>query len=142
MEDWKRRFAERLSEVQLRWATQFDEAVDNAVVPVFNEMTAFLRDNGVQTAIPLHDKGRRSFKFELAEDAYLLLIFRARAVGEFELSREVFVLGCEPQVRRSTERVSSLTEKWVRKEFQSALDAFVEQLDEAPVAPEAEVAVV
>lgn len=138
MEDWKKRFTDKLSQVQSRWATQFDQALETAVVPVFDEMTAFLRDNGVVATVPLHERGRRSFKFELAEDAYLLLIFRARAVGEFELSREVFILGCEPQVRRSTERVSSLAEKWVRKEFQAALDTFVELLDEAPADPEAE----
>jgi len=141
MDEWKKSFVEKLSQVQSRWATQFDEALDEAAAPVFSELSAFLRENGFVTTMPMHEKGRHSYKFELAEDAYVLLIFRSRAVGEFELSREIFVLGLEPQVRRSTERLSSLNEKWVRREFQSALTTFVELLAQVQAPIEQEVVV-
>ena len=142
MEQWKQTFVKKLGDVQARWAAQFDDALDSAVNPVFHELAEFLQQNNFTAAMPMQEAGRRSFKFELAEDAYLLLIFRSRAVGEFEFTRQSFVLGNEPKVRKTTERISSVNEDWARNEFQVALDAFIERLGGAAVPTEEELAVV
>ncbi len=142
MDAWKRSFSEKLAQAQSRWATRLDEALDAAATPVFGELQEFLTNNGITPATPLREKGRRSYKFELAEDAYVLLLFRGRGVGEFELTRETFVLGQRPQVRKTTERLTVLTPEWVQQEFQAALDDFVDLLveheEEAPVEPTVE----
>jgi hypothetical protein len=139
MDAWKKSFAERLGHVRSGWAAQLDQALEEHAVPVFNDLAEFLRDNGVVGSMPLREKGRRSFKFELAEDAYVLLIFRSTAVGEFELSREVFILGAEPKVRKTTERLANLNQDWARQEFQAALDSFIGLLEPASAPAEAEV---
>ncbi len=128
MDEWKQSFVERLGRVQSRWAARLDQTLDAVVKPVFDDLAEFLRENGFSASTPLRASGRRSFKFELAEDAYVLLIFRSVGVGEFELSREVFLLGSPPDVTRLTERVATLDADWARAQFQAALDAFVEIL--------------
>ncbi len=142
MEQWKQTFVKKLTDAQSRWAAQFDEVMDNAVNPVFHELAEFLQQNNFTAAIPVQEPGRRSFKFELAEDAYLLLIFRSRAVGEFELTRQSFVLGGEPKIRKTTERISSVDEHWARNEFQTALDGFIERLGGVSAPTDEELAVV
>lgn len=142
MNDWKKSFAEKLGRVRSRWATQMDQALENSVVPVFNGLAEFLRENGFRVAVPLRETGRRSFKFELAEDAYLLMVFEARGVGEFELTRESFVLGSDPKIQKSTERVANLDPEWTQQEFQSALDSFVEMLGGSQAPAQEELAVV
>lgn len=142
MDQWKQTFSKRLSDVQARWAVQFDETLDNSVNPVFHELADFLQQNGFAASLPMQEPGHRSFKFELAEDAYLLVIFRSRAVGEFELSRQSFALGSETKLRKTTERLATVTEDWARREFQGALDAFLELLGGPQVPSEEELAAV
>lgn len=147
MDEWKRSFAKRIGHVRSNWAGQLDAALDATVMPVFEEFTEFLRENGFDAAVPMQDGGHRSLKFELAENAYVLLIFASKALDEFEFSRELFVLGQEPDSETSVERVSSLDRPWVQGQFQAALDAFVEVLESrvntnAPVEVEVEAAVV
>ncbi|MEW6249068.1 MAG: hypothetical protein AB1716_00345 [Planctomycetota bacterium] len=137
MDAWKHSFSEKLAKLQNRWATQLDEALDAAVTPVFNDLQNFLETNGIRASMPLQEEGRRSYKFELAEDAYVLLLFRARGVGEFELTRETFVLGRRPQVRTVSERIGAVDAAWAEREFQTALDEFLNGLlgQEAPAEP-------
>lgn len=75
--------------------------------------------------MPLNEPGRRSFKFELAENAYLLMIFRFSGVGEFELRTETFVPGAEPVLQKAVGRLTDLTEEWAGRQFQGGLDSFV-----------------
>ncbi len=138
MRDWKQSFTEKLGRVQTQWGARLDEALDQHVQPVFEDLTGFLGRHGFTASVPLHEVGRRSFKFELVEDAYVLLIFKSVGLGEFELSCETFVLGTEPKARRVRERIGRLNADWARQEFESTLNAFVELLSGAPVQPEAE----
>ncbi len=146
MDEWKRSFAKRIGHVRTNWAGRLDEALDATVMPVFKEFIEFLRGNGFDASVPMQDVGHRSLKFELAENAYVLLIFASKALDEFEFSRELFVLGGEPDSETSVERVSSLDRPWVERQFQEALDAFVEVLGDrvdpgAPAEVDEEVAI-
>jgi hypothetical protein len=139
MDQWKRNFLSKLSQAQSQWSSRFEDALDTHFVPVFDEYKQFLTDNGFRLSTPLNEPGRRSFKFELAENAYLLMIFRSTGVGEFELRCESFVPGSEPALARTTARADELNEEWVTRHTQAALDTFVDSLagsDTSKKAPE------
>ncbi|MGE0480150.1 MAG: hypothetical protein AB7Q17_06715 [Phycisphaerae bacterium] len=128
MREWRDSFVEKLGKVQNQWNKRFDEAMENTINPVFDEFAAFLRTNGFHVSQPMKQEDRRSFKFELAENAYLLLIFRSTAIGEFETRCECFVPGNDPMLSKSIGRLADVDESWTRKFFQSSLDVFIEQL--------------
>lgn len=127
-QQWKSTFLDKLKTVQSKCANRFDQAMADIVAPAFDDMAPFLRDNGFSVSAPLSEQGRRSFKFELAENAYVLVIFRFSGIGEFDVRNEIFVPGQEPHLQRSVGRVSDITEDWANRHFQSVLDTFVDQL--------------
>lgn len=114
---------------------QFEVTMKEAIEPSVEELTAFLRDNGFRVSSPLQEQGRRSYKFELAENAYLLTIFRFAGVGEFELRTEIFVPGNEPVLNKMMFRVADVDEAWTQRQFREGLESFVELLsgEAAPV---------
>lgn len=128
VDNWQKSFLDKLNKVQSQWVRSFEETIEKAVSPVFDDLSAFVRDNGFRVSTPLHDEGRRSFKFELSENAYLLLIMRFTGVGEFELRSECFVPGNEPRLEKSIVRLSDVDNDWADKQFRSALDEFIDQL--------------
>ncbi len=128
MDSWKRSFLDKLHQAQARCIKQFEAALHDAVEPVVDEFTGFLRDNGFRVSSPLNEQGRRSFKFELAENAYLLMIFRFSGVGEFELRSEVFVPGQEPQLSKTVCRIPDVNEAWAQRQFREGLESLVAQL--------------
>lgn len=125
---WQNSFLEKLSQAQSRWLRRFEEVLEDAIAPVFANIKDFLADNGFHVSSPLRELGRRSYKFELAENAYLLVIFRSLGVGEFEARYESFVPGCEPSFKKTIVRVSDVGESWARKYLQTGLDNFIDQL--------------
>jgi len=125
---WKSAFLEKLHEAQAQCARKFEAALDTCVVPVFEELGEFLRNNGFNVTTPLTEPTRRSFKAELAENAYVLLIFHFTGVGEFELRSETFVPGAEPIREKTRWRVADIQTEWAEKQFQDALDRFVDLL--------------
>lgn len=125
---WKKSFLDKLGQAQQRCALRFEEAIDTHIVSVFDEVAAFVREHGFRTSMPLHESGRRSFKFELVENAYMLLIFRFVNVGEFELRSELFVPGCEPILRKAVGRVADIDAAWAQRQFRGGLDQFVDLL--------------
>ncbi|MBU0638765.1 MAG: hypothetical protein KKB50_07870 [Planctomycetes bacterium] len=141
MDEWKRTFAQKLTRAQNQWVRRFEDVLDDTIAPVFGEITKFVDNHGFQVSTPLCEEGRRSFKFELAENAYLLIIFRSTGVGEFELRSECFVPGCEPVLDRSVARVPEVDSAWAEKQFQGALDTFVELLSGSVPEPVQEVVV-
>lgn len=128
MDGWKRNFIDKLGKAQAQCTKKFEEALETAIGPVFEETATFLRDNGFKVSSPLHESGRRSYKFELAENAYLLLILRFTSVGEFELRSEMFVPGSEPQLKKSIGRIADIDTTWAQEQFRAGLDKFVDLL--------------
>ena len=135
MDEWKRAFLEKLGQAQTQWIGEFENALDTYFVPGFDEYKEFLSDNSFRLSTPLCESGRRSFKFELAENAYLLMIFRSTGVGEFELRCESFVPGNEPVLSKIIARAADMDEEWVTRQVRSALDEFVDLLAGQPVQP-------
>jgi len=126
--NWKESFLGKLHEAQSECAKQFEDTLDRVVAPVFEEMSSFLGDNGFKISTPLSESGRRSFKFELAENAYLLMIFRFSGIAEFELRDEVFAPGTEPMLEKSVGRLADIDKEWATSQFQAGLDHFVDLL--------------
>lgn len=143
MDAWRRSFLDKLREAQSHCAGLFEDVLDRAVAPAFDELASFLRDNGFTMSIPLREPGRRSFKYELAENAYLLVIFRFLGVGEFELQTETFVPGAKPVYEKKRERVADVDRQWAQRLFQAGLDRFIDQLaNQKSEQPAAELATV
>jgi hypothetical protein len=143
LDSWKETFLDKLHTAQEHCANQFEKAIDRVVMPVFQDLATFLRDNGFQVSTPLKEPSRRSFKFELAENAYLLVIFRFTGVGEFELLSETFAPGAEPVMEKSLQRVADVEEAWTEQQFRTGLDRFVNLLGgESTARPEPELAAV
>ncbi len=128
MDQWKRTLLDKLSQAQGQWCRRFEESLDRSFVPAYEEHKNFLADNGFKLSTPMREPGRRSFKFELSENAYLLIILRATGVGEFELHTESFVPGGEPTLNKSTGRVADMDEAWAEKQIKSGIDGFVDLL--------------
>ncbi|MDX2199302.1 MAG: hypothetical protein SF069_10080 [Phycisphaerae bacterium] len=123
--NWKKSFLDRLNQAQTNWVREFEESVEKAVGPAFDEMRGFLAENGFRVSKPLREEGRRSFKFELAENAYLLVLFRSAGIGEFEIRAECFVPGQQPLLTKAIARNKDLNPTWAQQQFETALDNFV-----------------
>ena len=133
---WKKGFLDKLGEAQKQWLRDFDTAMDEHVSPGYDEVREFLSNNGFRVSKPLREEGRRSFKFELAENAYVLVLFRAAGVNEFEIRAETFVPAREPVLSKAMARVKDLNMDWAQEQFQTALDNFVSLLSGDELVPE------
>ena len=141
-DDWKRSFIEKLDKVRENWVEQFEEALQDSVVPAFDDLAEFLRDHGFRMSAPARDGDRRSFKFELTEETYLLMIFRFAGAGSFELRSESRVSNAEPASECVVARLADLNQACARKFFQTALDTFVNSLCGKSAQPAEELAAV
>jgi hypothetical protein len=135
MDSWKQSFLDKLGQAQSKWVGQFDEVVKKAIEPAFDELSEFLRSNGFKVSTPLGEQGRRSYKFELAENAYLLMIFRFASLGECELRCESFVPGGEPKFTKLMVRVADVSPDWGLKQFRDSLDEFIDVLNGSSKVP-------
>jgi hypothetical protein len=124
-DDWKRSFIRKLDQVREHWVQEFEGALAGSVMPAFDDLAEFLRDHGFRLSTPVHDGDRRSFKFELTEDTYLLMIFRFEGPGSFELRSESHVSKAEPVTECVVARLADLDQARARELFQAALDTFV-----------------
>ena len=131
MDRWKESFLKKLGHAQNQCSKRFEDALDQFVEPAYQDVGGFLRDNGFQISQPLSEEGRRSYKFELAENAYQLVIFRFSGIGEFELRTETFVPGNDPKLEKSVGSVADINVAWAAAHFQAALDSFVDQLGDS-----------
>jgi len=106
----------------------FEEVLDHTVAPVYEDLSGFLHDNSFKVSMPMNEKGRRSYKFELAENAYLLVIFRFAGVDEYELRNETFIPGHDPILEKFAGRVGDIDREWTESLFRAGLDRFVDSL--------------
>ena len=76
-QQWQKSFLGKLKQAQETCEKRFDVAMDECVTPAFEGLAEFLRDHGFKSSSPLSEEGRRSFKFELSENTYVLLMFHS-----------------------------------------------------------------
>lgn len=141
MGDWQQSFARRLSDLRNGWTRGFSRTVDEDIVPAFSQMESFLATNGFTVSTPRTDGTVRSFKFALGEDVYVILSFRLHGPLEVEASDEIFVAGnTDVKPRSECTPIQSINAGWAQRQFQAALDRFLEGLEASATEPVADYA--
>lgn len=128
MKDWQQTFVRKLNAAQSQYRQAFERAISGQVNGAFEELGEFLGSNGFTLSTPVNEPGRHAFKFELSENAYVLMTFRAHGVGEFELRGETFAPNHEPAFDRFVGQIAELDREWATQRFQATLNGFVDRL--------------
>lgn len=131
MSDWQQTFVSKLNAAQNQYKQAFEHAISGHVDAAFEGLNEFLCSNGFTLSTPVSEPGRHSFKLELSENAYVLMVFRAQGVGEFELRCETFVPNHEPLLARVAGQVAEVDQAWATNRFQTALNGLVDRLGES-----------
>ncbi|MHC4442740.1 MAG: hypothetical protein ACYTF1_08980 [Planctomycetota bacterium] len=137
MEKWKQKFARKMDDLQERSLANFDRFADEALVPVFNDISEFVTQWDFESSIPHSKAGQRSFKFAVTEDCYVLILFRIEGVNTIRCEYECCFSGkgCIAGPQNST-GVHSASRFWVESCFQKAIDDFVEKFGGGEVGQE------
>jgi hypothetical protein len=131
MDEWQRDFASRIGALQEQWAARFTTLIESTAEPVSREFAEFLKPWNFRISAPRAESMLRSFKFELAEDAYVLIFFRGKGIDAVECEYESSVPGTGSAHGERTERPGREADReWVESCFQRALDDFVAKLAE------------
>lgn len=122
---WQNGFLKRLEELRGDWVKNFEGAISASVEPAFEEVSAFVSKHGFRGVAPLRQSDRRSFKFELAENAYVLVTFRHEGIDDLLATCEYFVPGAQPGCYETRVACADVNREWAVLQFQDALDALV-----------------
>ena len=126
---WRQTFANRLDGLRSQWVDDFKRRLDSEVEPAFDELAGFVREHGFQTSSPLNQPERRSFKFELNENAFVLLTLSHESMGDVSLRCEYFAPGAQPGDLVHRAPLQDVDRDWATSRFQEALDAFVTAME-------------
>ena len=126
MDKWQQEFSSRVSVLRDRWAKEFDNWASHQLVPVFKDFSDFATRCEMHATAAKDQKGVRSFKFALTEDAYALISFRSAGVDSVEFDYECWL----PSQGRIAGVKSDITghqaeRHWVESCFRMALDDLV-----------------
>jgi len=129
MNDWQKRFAQKLETVQSVARDRFEQKADETLTPIFKEFGEFVRQYVVQATTPLTDYGIRTYRFAMSEDAYLLMTFRHMGFEQCEAQVEYFLPGSNNiPPTRETVTFSDVNASWCRVIFERSLDQFLDTL--------------
>ena len=129
MNDWQKRFAQKLETVQSVARDRFEQKADETLTPTFKEFGEFVRQYVVQATTPLTDFGIRTFRFAMSEDAYLLMTFRHMGFEQCEVQVEYFLPGGNSvPTKREAVTFGEASTSWCRGVFERALDQFLDTL--------------
>jgi hypothetical protein len=129
MNEWQKRFAQKLETVQSVARDRFEQRADDTLTPIFKEFAEFIRQYVVQATTPLTDFGIRTYRFAMSEDIYLLMTFRHMGFEQCEAQVEYFLPGSQSlPPTRETVTLSDVNASWCRNIFQQALDQFLDTL--------------
>lgn len=122
---WQSGFLKRLEDLRGDWVKRFESTIAECMEPAFDELSAFVSKHGFRGSAPLRQSDRRSFKFELAENAYVLVTFRHEGIDDMVAMCEYFVPGSQPGSYETRVACGDVNREWACLQFQDALDAFV-----------------
>ncbi len=134
---WRQTFANRLDGLRLQWVDDFKRRLDSEVEPAFDELAGFVGDYGFRTSSPLNRPECRSFKFELNENAFVLLTLSHESMGDVSLRCEYFAPGAQPGDLVHRAQLQDVNRDWATSRFQEALDTFVSAIETGGGKPEA-----
>lgn len=132
MTEWQTKFTQKLETVRKTSSDYFEQIVEQTLMPTYEEFREFTAQHGLQSAAPLSNKGARTFKFTLSENAYVLLTFHLDGLQHCKFLAEFCVpnLGKLPPV---SERLvfGDIDGTQAHRVFEHALDRFLDALLEA-----------
>ena len=132
MDEWRHGFASKIGALQEQWVGRFTTLVEEIAEPVFREFADFLKQWNFHISMPRTESAMHSFKFELVENAYVLIFFRSKGIDAVECEYESAVPGVGASHGERTEKAGREADrKWVESCFRRALDDFVAKLTEA-----------
>ena len=130
MNEWESRFAKRMSQLRESCGSQFEEMFTAEVLPAFETMASFVATGGITAAIADGCHEVRSFSFTLSEDCGLHVVFTLKGPYEVEASYSInSIHGTDDRVPLERVSLSGMTEGWARKQFEIALDEFIDQAE-------------
>lgn len=127
--DWRQSFTRKLEGLRSQWIKNFEEHMRDDVGPAFDEIASFVGEHGFRASSPLVQPDRRSFKFEMTENAYVLMTIRHNSVEEVVVKCEYFAPGADPGEYEVRAGLHEVNRGWAKERFQEALDTFVDALD-------------
>ncbi len=129
---WQEEFVSKIDGLRQRASRFFERFADEILVPVHKEFAEFTTKHDFRVMTPQAQRGLRSYKFALTEDAYLLAAFHAKGVAEVEFEYECFVPGQGDVGKfRVSSALGAADRDWVESCLQTALDFFVAQYGSA-----------
>lgn len=134
---WRDKFVHRLDGLRSQWVDDFKRRLDSEVEPAFDELAGFVGEYGFRTSSPLNQPECRSFKFELNENAFVLLTLSHESMGDVSLRCEYFAPGIQPGDLVHRAQLQDVNRDWATSRFQEALDAFVGAMETGGGKPEA-----
>ena len=126
MNQWQDSFIKKVGALRDESARKFEHVADDVVDRVCSEFTEFAARCEFQSSTPQSQKGLRTVKFALTEDAYVLISFRFQGFDTVDCDYECFVPG-QGRIEglRSSMGLHGVDREWVERCFQTALDDFV-----------------
>ena len=126
MNDWQRSFLPKLETARKQWLHKFEDFAAEHIEPAFCEFDQFATTNGFTVSAPQCQPGTRLFKFGLTENGYTMITFHMHGLEKVEECAEVYVPGPEevgPVYSQSI--LGEADERWVRRQFEQALERFI-----------------
>lgn len=132
MNGWREEFVERIAVVRRGVLGLFERFAGDTLTAAFDEIRSFTADHGLRGSAPVSQAGLRTFKFSVAENAYVLITFRPRGLDRIEVFSE-FTVPNRPKVSPlydSTELIEA-GRVWAQRAFEQSLDRFAEVMAQA-----------
>jgi hypothetical protein len=125
MTQWQQSFVQNLESLRGQWLKDFDRVMNESVAPAFERISGFVGEHGFRVSSPVSQTDRRSYKFEMAENAFLMVFFHHRGINDYMVKTECFVPGREPWDYSESGALNDITLEWATAMFQKGLDTFV-----------------
>jgi len=137
MNKWKQEFARKMEDLGEQSSADFDRFADEVLVPIFRDVSEFVAQWRFQTSIPQSNMGKKSFKFALTENRYLLILFRIEGINTLGCEYECCLPGKECIAGpRNSMILYNANQLWAESCFQTALDDFIEKFSSDKVRQE------
>lgn len=132
MNDWEKEFMKKMESLHTQSTNCLERFLQEDLHVAFESVSNFLSQWKFQTSTPQTQPGRRSFKFALTEEAYVLVTFHLDGVDNLECESEYGLPGTgRVSGTRCSVSLRKVDRQWGELCFQKALDGLLGKLGEA-----------
>ena len=131
MNDWEKDFSKRMESLHAQSTNCLERFLQEDLQGAYAAVSNFLSQWKFQNSMPQSQAGRRSFKFALTEDAYVIVTFRLDGLDVLECESEYSLpaIGRVPGTRWASS-LRKVDRQWGDACFQKALDGLLAKLAE------------